>query len=431
MPVPKQTPRRGQPWLLAMLAALALFLAGCNRNPGADAGAVTMIVDPGIKIYAVVEELAADFTRQTGIPVQLLKAPADTTERLSQYLQYLGAESPDIDVYQVDVIWPAILEHHLADLSDAFTTETADFLPAIVQNNTLSGKLLAIPWYVDVSLLYYRDDLLQKYGFDEPPQTWDELTTMAEFIQQKERDVNPNIWGYVWQGRAYEGLTCNAIEWQAAEGGGLIVDPTRRAQVNTPGAIRAFERAAGWVGKISPPGITTYSEEESRQFFQAGNAVFMRNWPYAYSLVNGKESPIAGKVKTAPLPAGSAGRAATLGGWQLAVARYSRHQAAATELVRFMTSPYAQKRRALTASVLPTRPALYDDPDIAAEFPFIPTMRRTLDSAVARPSAVTGADYNEVSTYYFQHVHRVLTGQATAAEAMADLEKLLNQVLNP
>lgn len=173
-----------------------------------------------------------------------------------------------------------------------------------------------------------------------------------------------------------------------------------------------------------------YAEEEARQMFQGGNAVFMRNWPYAFSLVNSNESPVTGKIKTAALPAGTRGRAATLGGWQLAVSRYSKKKAAAIELVRYLTSAHGQKQEALGASRLPTRTALYSDPEIAKAYPFIPTMRDTLDAAVARPSSVAGDDYNEVSTYYYQAVHEVLTGQKSADESMAGLEKLLHKVLD-
>lgn len=417
-------------WYSLPVLALCLLLAGCRGGDGSG-DAITIILDPGAKSSAVDARLIREFERETGHTVRVLQAPASSTERLSQYLQYLGAESPDIDVYQVDVIWPATLENHLADLSESFTTETAEFLPELIANNTVNGKLLAIPWYVDVPLLYYRDDLLEKYGFAEPPATWDELTAMASAIQQGERRGGSTaLWGFVWQGKAYEGLTCNALEWQVSEGGGRIVAADGAIEVNTPGARRAFTQAAAWVGSISPPGVTTYAEEECRQMFQAGNAVFMRNWPYAFSLVTGEGSPVAGKVKTAPLPAGEGGRSATLGGWQLAVSRYSKKRAAATELVRFITSSYGQKQEALGASRLPTRIALYEDADIAGAFPFIPTMRDTLDSAVARPSKAVGGDYNEVSTYYYQAVHEILTGQRPADEAMANLDALLRKVLD-
>ena len=144
------------------------------------------------------------------------------------------------------------------------------------------------------------------------------------------------MWGFVFQGNAYEGLTCNALEWVESNGGGQIIEPDGTISINNPNAAAAVEMAKGWVGTISPPGVLAYQEEEARGVWQTGNAVFMRNWPYAYSLGNGDDSPIKGKFDVTTLPAGSgegARSAATLGGWNLAVSKYSEHPEAAIELV--------------------------------------------------------------------------------------------------
>ena len=411
------------------IVLMGLAVAGCRQKQPNEA--ITLITDPGAKAFAVTERLVREFEAQTGQRVRVINSPADATDRLSQYLQYLGGKSPDIDVYEIDVVWPASLQNHLVDLRPAVTTETQAFLPQLIANDTVGSRLVALPYYLDLPLLYYRQDLLRKHGFKKPPRTWDELTTTAAVIQDAERNQGDGeLWGYVWQGRAYEGLTCNALEWQVSDGGGQIVGEDGAVEVDSPGAVGAMERAAGWVGTISPPGVTMYAEEEARQLFQTGHCVFMRNWPYAFSLVNGAESPVAGKVSTAPLPAGSSGRtASTLGGGQLAVSKYSKHREGAIALVKFLTSARAQKLQALESSRLPTRTALYGDPEIGAAFPFMAAMRESLDSAVARPSNATGIDYNEVSTYYFQHVHQVLTKEKSAAESMRSLQDLLQKVL--
>ncbi|MGI8905307.1 MAG: ABC transporter substrate-binding protein [Candidatus Sumerlaeaceae bacterium] len=427
--------RAFHPSVIMATAALLLGCTGCDksRNPtGRSASGVTLHVnvDGSGKAFQLTQELSLDYEQRTGVRIELIRGPSDTTERLSQYLQFLGAKSPDIDLYQVDVIWPAILANHLLDLKDAFTTETEAFFPSQIKNDTVDGRLIAIPWYGDAGLLYFRSDLLAKYNLSQPPQTWDELTTMAELIQKGERATGKgDFWGYVWQGKAYEGLTCNALEWQASSGGGRIVEEGRRINVNNPGARRAFERAAGWVGTISPRGVTTYGEEEARQMFQSGNAAFLRNWPYVYSLASDNKSPVKGKFGATVLPTGGTGHAATLGGWHLAVSKYSPHPREATEFVRFLASIPVQRRRALEASMLPARVALYDDPEIASTVPLLPTMKQVFLEAVARPSAAAGEDYNEVSTYYFQAVHQILTGEKTAERALADLDEALHEVL--
>lgn len=420
-------------FLFSITTALILMFAGCGRRDGSEMETgvtITANLDPGAKSFELMEELAREFTNRTGIHVRLVKGPADSSERLSQYLQFLGARSADIDVYQVDVIWPAILAPHMLDLADTFTTETDEFFPNLIRNDTINGRLVAIPWFADAGVLYYRTDLLEKYGLRGPPETWDDLTTMAAHIQEGERVAgNRNFWGFVWQGRAYEGLTCNALEWQASSGGGHIVEPGPRVSVNNPAAVNAFSRAAGWVGTISPRGITTYAEEESRQLFQAGNAAFLRNWPYVYSLAQGEESPIRGKFGVGPLPTGGTGHAATLGGWHLAASQYSRFPEQAKAFVKYLASHEVQRRRALELGMLPTRVALYDDPEIAKQVPFLPTMKTVFLEAVPRPSAAAGEDYNEVSTYYYQHVHRILTGTASPAQILQELEEVLREII--
>lgn len=146
-------------------------------------------------------------------------------------------------------------------------------------------------------MLYYRTDLLQKYGYQRPPQTWTELDQMATRIQAGERQAgNRDFWGFVFQGKAYEGLTCDALEWIFSMGGGRIIEPDGRITINNPQAIAALNMVRSWVGRISPPGVTSYAEEEARNAFQSGNAAFMRNWPYAYSLGQSKVALCAARL---------------------------------------------------------------------------------------------------------------------------------------
>ncbi|MEA3413348.1 MAG: ABC transporter substrate-binding protein [Pseudomonadota bacterium] len=366
----------------------------------------------------------------TGNEVRVVTAPSATNERLALYQQLLAARAPDVDVFQIDVIWPGILGNHFVDLGDRFRGQRQAFFPEMVANNTVDGRLVAIPWFASVGMLYYRKDLLDKHRL-EVPGTWAELKETARKIQAAERESgNTKIWGYVWQGRAYEGLTCNALEWIASHGGGTIVDPSGAVTIDNPRAVAALDQAAGWVGTISPRGVLNYAEEDARGVFQSGNAVFMRNWPYAWSLAQAEDSPVRGQVAVAPLPAGGKDgeRATTLGGWQLAVSRYSRHPELAADLVRYLTSAAEQRRRAIVAAYIPTRPVLLEDPDVLRENPFFRFVAETLPDAIARPSSVTGSAYNRVSNRTWNAVHGVLAGRTNATAALAKLERDLKRL---
>lgn len=373
----------------------------------------------------------ARFSEITGAEATFIRGERAADARLQSYRQQWAAEAGDNDVYQVDVIWPGVVAEHAVDLSESLADLAALHFPAIVENNTVDGTLVGIPWFTDAGLLYYRTDLLEKYEL-EPPTTWDELATAAQTIVEGEAAANPTFTGFVWQGRAYEGLTCNGLEWQVSSGGGGIIDADGTVTVNNEQAIAAFDRARGWVNTISPEGVTTYQEGESFNVWSAGNAAFMRNWPYAFSA--SQDAPaVAGKVGVSVLPQGTgdgARNAATLGGWQLMVSRYSENQDAAIELVKFLCSPELQTAFAVERSMLPTIGSVYDSPELAEANAFIPRLREVFEGgAVARPSSVTGDLYPEISQIYSQTLNQILTGQLEPADGAAQMEEQMTTLL--
>lgn len=369
------------------------------------------------------------------ITVEILETPDSTDDRLSLYFQFFEAESADVDVMQLDVIWPGLVAENLLDLGevipeDMLSAALDGHFERIVAANNVDGRQVAIPWFTDAGLLYYRTDLLEKYGL-EVPTTWQELTDAATTIQEGERaEGNDEFWGFVWQGNAYEGLTCDALEWQFSATGENFIDGDGNPQVTDDAWIAQLELAASWVGNISPDGVTGYQEEDARNVFQAGNAAFMRNWPYAFSLGNAEDSAIAGLFDVSPLPEGEAGvRAATLGGWNLGVNRFSENPEAAAALVLFLTSEDEQRIRAVEGSYNPTIESLYEDEAVLEANPFFGSLFDVFTNAVPRPSAFTGPAYNEVSRLYFEAIHSVLTGEAFADEAMEFLAEDLAAVL--
>ncbi len=366
----------------------------------------------------------------SGNEVEVVSTPNSSTERLALYQQLLAAGAPDIDVFQIDVIWPGMLASHFIDLRPYAGERLDGQLPAVVASNTVGGKLVAMPWFTNAGVLYYRSDLLDKYG-KQLPETWAQLAATGRRIQDAERAAGSNkMWGYVWQGRAYEGLTCDALEWVASHGGGTIVEADGKVSIDNPRAVKALAQAASWVGSITPEGVLNYAEEESRGVFQSGNAVFMRNWPYAWALAQAADSPVRGKVGVAPLPKGGAqgSHAATLGGWSLAVSRYSRHPKLSADLVMYLTSPAQQKQRAIQGAYNPTVVALYRDPEVLAANPFFGKLYQTLVDATARPSAVTGQRYNRVSNAFSNAVWAVLAGKSDAASSLSSLARQLNRL---
>ena len=367
--------------------------------------------------------------KKSGHTAKLVAGPTSATEVLALYQQLLAASASDVDVLRIDVVWPGILSNFLIDLKPYSKGAEKDHFPSIVANNTVDGHLVAMPWYTDAGLLYYRKDLLEKYG-EAVPTTWDQFNKTAKKIQDAERKAGQKeLWGFVFQGKAYEGLTCNALEWVTSYGGGNVVESDGKVSIDNPKAAAALTMAASWVGDISPPGVLSYEEEEARGVFQAGNAVFMRNWPYAWSLSQGPDSPVKGKVGVVTLPKAEGGRgAATLGGWNLSVSKFSKHPEVAADLVMYLTGFEEQKRRAVKYSYQPTIPRVYEDKDVLGPNPFFASLVEIFKNSVPRPSTVTGGKYNQVSSAFWNAAHAVLSKEKSAKDSLTDLASTLDRL---
>lgn len=397
---------------------------------GAHAATITISCGSVGQDFEFCKKTTEDWAKKTGNTVKLFTPPQSTTDILALFRQMFAAKSSDLDVINVDVVWPGMIKDHLIDLKPYSKGVEKEHFPSIVANNTADGKLIAMPWFTDAGLLYYRKDLLEKHG-EKAPTTWEELAATAKKIQDAERKAgNADMQGFVFQAKAYEGLTCDAVEWLWSYGGGNIVDDKGNITVNNPKAAKALNTAASWIGTIAPTGVLNYGEEDARGVFQSGNAVFMRNWPYAWSLGNGKDSKIAGKIGVSALPKGGADgkNAATLGGWQLAVSKYSKNPKEAADLVMYMTSKEIQKERAIKGSYNPTIPSLYQDKDVLAAAPFFGDLYNVFTSAVPRPATATGLKYNEVSAAFWNATHDVLSGKEKAETSLGKLEGKLKQI---
>ncbi|RPJ01316.1 MAG: extracellular solute-binding protein, partial [Chloroflexi bacterium] len=317
---------------LAVLFLVAIMAVGLIPSAGAQEETPWCGTDENVEItfiagtvggeHEVYVGLAERFTAEVcpNITVNVVERPESTTETLAQYQQFFEGQSGELDLFMVDVVWPAMIAEHLLDLNEYLDADMLSrFYPALIDAYTVDGRLVALPWFAGAGMLYYRSDLLEKYAL-EVPQTWDELGEAARTIQEGERaEGNDSFWGYVYQGAAYEGLTCDALEWQVSNGGGRIISPEGVIEVNDEASIEIFDKMASWVGDIVPPEVLNYTEEESRGVWQAGNAAFLRNWAYAFTLGQADDSVIKDKFNVVPLPGNEPGMsAATLGGWGLA-----------------------------------------------------------------------------------------------------------------
>jgi multiple sugar transport system substrate-binding protein len=401
-----------------------LSLASCGRPAGGPA----VITLPGSMLGAegtvLRRQLARFMETHPGIRVVQRPTPDAADQRHQLYVQWLNAGASEPDILQLDAIWTPefAAAGWILDL-DRFHPASADFFPATIVENQWKGRLFALPWFVDVGMLYWRTDLMAA-----APTTFAEL----ERVAVRAKASRGLKYGLVWQGARYEGLVTVFTEYLGAHGGSILEGG--RVTVNSPAAVQALSamRDEIWRDGIVPSSVLTWHEEESRFAFQNGETVFMRNWPYPYALMNDSSaSRVAGRYAIAPMPAAPGGRpTAALGGANLAINVNSDHPEAAWAVIDYLTQPEQMIERAKVVGQFPTRPALYDQPALARALE-VPTAQARLVIEHAVPRPVTPV-YTQLSDILQIDLHRALTRQLEPAAALAhaarEMQALLDRV---
>lgn len=360
------------------------------------------------------------------IKINLIEGPNQTNLQEDLYTSaFLLGDSP-YDLIMMDVIWTGkfAAAGWLLDLSDRVSEAELkqDFLEKDVEGGKYQGKLYRMPFRSDVGMLYYRQDLLNAAGYT-PPETFADLVRISQDLQQQKAAR----WGYLWQGRQYEGLPAMFVEVLQGFGGFWVNPDTKAVGLDQPEAIAAVKFLLSTIQTgISPPGVTTYAEEETRRLFQSGEAVFLRSWPYVWALAN-PGSAIAGKIGIKPMvsnPGYSPG--SCLGGWGIGIAKSSRHPDAAWQAIAYFTSAEAEREFILKTGYVPSRRALFTDPEIVAQYPHYPQLLQVVESAVLRPPI---PQYAQASDILQRYLNGALTGrfapEAAMKAAAAETRRLL------
>lgn len=371
--------------------------------------------------------------------VEIVTLPHSSNECFALYKQWLSAESFDIDILQMDFPWIGAFGNVLTDLKPFIKDneiDEGDIFSAIKENMYYNAKMVALPAYTDCEIMYYRKDLLDKYN-RSVPNSWQELYETAKFIQEQERKTNNRFYGYVFQAKAFEMLTCNFVQLINTFGGAIVRNGT--AVVDSPECVAATVFLIDCLKNASTRSVLNYSEEEARGLFQAGNALFMNSWPYAWSLMNDEETAVSGKIGVMPIPTGNKekGKASgVIGGWFFSVSKYSKHASVAADLVKFLSSKEQHRIRAEFAYA-PAYKSLYSDNKILEKNTFFSVLSDCLENAVARPSTTFGKDYPKASCEIFNIINTTLTesleevdNEKVVTKYLKRLNKRLNNIID-
>jgi multiple sugar transport system substrate-binding protein len=433
---------------VGLTLTMALSMAACSSTPEQSAPASTPTQpttppsteapkpDTAEKVKLVyargkdatdsTEKLVAAFQKShPNIEVEIREMPSDTGQSHDQYVTMFSAQSSEIDVFDLDVIWPAEFAQAgyllpLDRLMEQDGIETGKYIKGAMDAGNFGGQQWTMPKFIDAGLLFYRKDLVK-----EPPKTWDDLISQAKASNGQ----GGTKFGYRMQAKQYEGLVCNFVEFSASYGG-KILDEQGNVAVNNPATIKGLNKMMEIVkSDFVPTNITTFTEPESHTAFLEGQSAFIRNWPYQFALAQDPaQSKIVDKVAIAPLPAGDAGSAAALGGWMGGINKFSKHPKEAWEFLKFMTGPEGQKISAVEGGLAPTFLPAYDDADVQKASPLFAN-KDFIDGVSAAVSRPTTPIYPKISEVIQIEVSKALAGQQTAEQAVQNMETKMNELI--
>jgi multiple sugar transport system substrate-binding protein len=400
-----------------------VLIAACARQSDRGPAVVTFPISAlGAEGEVLALQLARFMAENPGIKVVQRVTPDAADQKHQLYVQWLNAGASDPDILQLDVIWtPEFAAAGWILPLNQFSPDTSAFFASTIAANQWQDSLYALPWFIDVGMLYWRTDLMAK-----PPATFTDLVREGRRAQQGRR----LRYGYVWQGARYEGLVVNFLEYLGAYGGRIL--DGGRVVVNSPQGLQALNEMRDQIYRygVVPRAVLTWHEEESRFAFQNGEAAFMRNWPYPVPLLQDtSQSRVAGKFAVAPMPAGPGGSpTSAIGGAQLAINRRTEHPEAAWAVINYLTQPEQMRERARVVGQFPTREGVYDDPDLATGLTIQPAIiRQIIEYAVPRP--VTPV-YTQLSEILQIQLHRALTRQSEPAVALAQAQSQMQRLLD-
>ena len=347
------------------------------------------------------------------INLEVIEAPSDSNQVEDLYTaSFLLGNSP-YDIVYMDIIWTAkfAAADWLLDVTDRLSErEIEQYLTGDIRGGMYREKLYRVPFRSDAGMLYYREDLLNQAGY-QPPETFEELIQISQDLQQQ----GLAQWGYVWQGKQYEGLAAMFVEILQGHNAFWVNPDTLEVGLDSSEAIEAVKFLRSTIEQnISPPGVTTYAEEETRRLFENGKVVFLRNWPYVYG--SALNSPIAGQYGIKPMvhePGQSSG--ATQGGWGLGISKSTKHPDAAWEVIKFFSSEEIQREYVLATGYVPSRISLFNDPKIVAKYGHYPELLSVVQNSALRPPI---AQYAQASDILQRYLSAALTDRMSPEAAM-------------
>lgn len=398
----------------------ALVAVGCGGDASAESGPVQIGITANRDPTGTWDKIYAECNRKAKgrYVIEPVILPPSVDAQREQVIRRLAGRDESLDLLMLDVMWTGEFAEAkwILDLTERVEPMKGNFVPAAIDTARYADKYWGVPMYVETAMLYYRKDLVKKL-----PTSWEDMVRIANEVTKQ----HPDMAGFLWQANQYEGLTVDAMEFiLAANGSVLNEDYTEATLDENDGATHAFTFMRKLIEDgTTPRSVTTFQEEESRQAFQQGKGVFLRNWPYVYSLAGQGDSKIKGKYETMPLPPFEGRRAASvLGGRNVAISRYSDGPEEAWDAIMCLSGEESARLRLLNKGDAPALDKLYGDRQLREKTPWLDTMRKSLDNAYNRPNSPY---YNDVTIALQRTAHEVVSGKISPEEGVKKADRAI------
>lgn len=421
--------------LCAFFACLIVLTAcGSGGGSGAASTSIDSIKGRGPITFAtgkdnsnIVQEIIDKWNgKHPDQKVRMISLPESADAQRQQMIQNAQTKSDAYTVLNLDTVWTSefAANQWITQLPKK-ALPLDEYLDATVESVKYRDKLYAAPYTADGALLYYRKDLLNKVGA-QPPQTWADMKRVCDKVLALPGTKDMSC--YAGQFEKYEGLTVSFAE-AVNSAGGSIIGENGKPTVNSPEAKRGLQfLVKGFKSGMIPREAITYKEETSRRAFETGKLVFLRNWPYVYSLANDPaSSKVAGKFGVAPIPGLKGKGVSSLGGHNLAISAFGKNKQTALDFIKFFTAAEQQRKNLVEASLAPTLKGLYDDPKLQKQYPYLPVLKKSIANAEPRPQAVR---YGEVTNAIQAETYAALTGAKSTDRALADMQRRLEKLIS-
>jgi multiple sugar transport system substrate-binding protein len=407
-----------------VLVSTAMVIAACGGGSSSDSaktgatarGPITFVT--GQDNSGTMPFIAAQWNAAHPNEKVTIKQQSDQADQqLSDLEQHFQAKDAGYDVVTVDVVWTAefAAKGWIIPLTGQYTLDTSTLLPATVKAASYNGKLYAAPYASDGGLLYYRTDLTKT-----APTTWTDLIASCNGKTTKGTITGPTPACYAGQFAKYEGLTVNAAEAINAAGGTIVGPDGKTATVDSAQAATGLSFLVdGFKQGYIPKEALGFQETQSLNAFAAGQLMYMRNWPYAVAVLNAADSKVKGKFGIAPLPGPDGHGASSLGGHSLGISEYSKYKATALDFLKFIESDTVQRNNLTVGTLAPVATALYSDPELVKKFTYLPTLLKSIETAVPRPITPF---YPGVTEAIETNAYAALQGQVTTQAALTSMQ---------